>query len=86
MASSPTLRSFLCPATSCNDAKPGNPDAEQRDRCRFGHRGGNLGDDDLTVAGEEIGDQDLVRADVERAAATTGSATQSATATASTAT
>jgi hypothetical protein len=44
--------------------------AEQRDRRRLGY--GDFGDHDLAVAGLEIGDQDLVRARVEGAAAIAG--------------
>ena len=43
---------------------------EQCDGRRFGHCGHKFGDHHLAFAGLEIGDQDLVRARVEGAAAT----------------
>ena len=59
------VRSPLCPATPRNGGKAGQAHAEQRDGCRFGHRGGQFGDDDLAVAGLKIGNQDLVYAGIE---------------------
>src|SRR5260370_38932038 len=65
------VRSPLCPATPRNGGKAGQAHAEQRDGCRFGHRGGQFGDDDLAVAGLKIGNQDLVYAGIEGATTAT---------------
>src|SRR5258707_10274640 len=51
-------------------AKPARP--EERDGRRLGHCGHKFGDDDLSVAGPEIRDQDLVDPGIEGAATTAG--------------
>jgi hypothetical protein len=56
----------------CGEAK--KTGAEQRDRRRLGYRA--FGDHDLTVAGPEISNQDLVCTRIEGAATTTGTTTE----------
>jgi hypothetical protein len=54
---------------SPHDHDAGEAYAKQRKGCRFGYGGRHLCDDDLAVSGLETGDQDLVGAGVEGAAA-----------------
>ena len=78
------MRSVSLPAaTAPRRGKAGKPRTEQRDRRRLGCR--DFGDHDLAVAGLQIGEQDLVDAGVEGAAAATGSRAVISTATATTA-
>jgi hypothetical protein len=67
---------------SPHDHDAGEAYAKQRKGCRFGYGGRHLCDDDLAVSGLETGDQDLVGAGVEGAAAAArwGPAATSATA------
>jgi hypothetical protein len=61
------------PPDNCNTEKART---EQRDRCRLGHCLCDFGDHDFTVASLEIGHQDLVRASVKGAPATTDTITR----------